>query len=90
MPDLDLKPAEYRRAGRPRIIPRRDAYFLLAYAVAGTLFLQWLVTSGTPGQWWNGFLMWPGLIMVGVLVTRLWPYFALAEDETNPNDHPEQ
>ena len=86
MPDIDLKPDEYRRAGTPRIVPRRTAYWMLLYAVAGTLFLQWLVTSGTPGHWWNGFLMWPGLIMVGMLATRLWPMFMLAEDEPSSAD----
>lgn len=90
MPDFDLKPDEYRRAGAPRIIPRRAAYWMLGYAVAGTLFLQWLVMSGTPGQWWNGFLMWPGLIMVGVLITRLWPRLTLVEGEPSSPDHRER
>ena len=90
MPDLQLRPDDYRKPGAPRIISRRAAYFMMGYAIAGTLFFQWLITSAMPGQWWNGFLMWPGLIMVGVMATRLWPRFMLVEDSPNSADRPEQ
>lgn len=80
MADIDLDRDAYRRAGRPKIIPRKDALLMIACLLAGCLFLQWLVGQGGKELWYYGFLVWPGLIYAGALVTRVWPLLLTKDD----------
>lgn len=59
------------------IIPRKQAMILIPICLGGSAFLQWLAASG---QWWDMFLIWPGLIMAGALITRVWPLLLLGEE----------
>jgi len=77
MPELDLEPEHYRDHTKPRAIPRKEAAGLLVYCVGIALFMQWIVL---PNYYVAGLLLWAPLILVGALITRLWPLAIMGND----------
>ena len=77
MPDIQLDPKDYR-SDRPRVISRRTAGWQLGAAIF-TFGLGWWLVASNPSWWAPGALLIPGML-IGALVTRLWPLFFL-EDE---------